>query len=137
MEENNVNVGGMEVNYMARNNGKLITQSEIFELLIKKSKSGNEYKKYVEITSMLVLGYYRRLGNIGAALKAVYEVVNESKDINELITHYNALKEEEKANADSSTESARAKIANMLLNDYKRRFGEGKKEAYNVLVLQS
>ncbi|MGC9099562.1 MAG: hypothetical protein ACP5HW_03415, partial [Candidatus Micrarchaeia archaeon] len=25
----------------------------------------------------------------------------------------------------------------MLLNDYKRRFGEGKKEAYNVLVLQS
>jgi hypothetical protein len=137
MEENNVNVGGMEVNYMARNNGKLITQSEIFELLIKKSKSGNEYKKYVELTGMLMLNYYKRLGSINAAAEAVYEVVNEAKEVNDLILHYNALKEEEKAHADSSAENARAKIANMLLNDYKRRFGEGKKDAYNVLVLQS
>ncbi|MGC8777046.1 MAG: hypothetical protein ACP5P2_03885, partial [Candidatus Micrarchaeia archaeon] len=87
-------------NSVLKENSDQIHENKIFELLIKKSKSGNEYKKYVEITSMLVLGYYRRLGNIGAASKAVYEVVNEAKDINELITHYNALKEEEKTNAD-------------------------------------
>ena len=114
-----------------------LQQSALFELLIKKSKNSNEYKKYSELVGMLMLNYYKRLGNINAATEAVYELLNEANGISDLIAHYNALKEEEKAHADPSAENARAKIANMLLNDYKRRFGEGKKEAYNVLVLQS
>ncbi|MGC8662329.1 MAG: hypothetical protein ACP5RT_00905 [Candidatus Micrarchaeia archaeon] len=128
-----------EVAYMTKENAdkRMIIQNNIFELIIKKSKNGNEYKKYSELVGMLILKYYKRLGSINAAINATYEVIEESGSINDLIAHYNALKEEEKSNVDVSTDNARSKIANMLLNDYKRRFGEGKKDAYNVLVLQS
>ncbi|MFP3289302.1 MAG: hypothetical protein RXO35_02635 [Candidatus Micrarchaeota archaeon] len=133
-----VDVGvGLEVDYMAKDNEKAITHSSIFELIMKKSKNKSEYKKYAELVGMLMLSYNKRLGSISAAEKAVYELISESNSVNDLVMHYNALMEEEKANADKSAENAKARIANMLLNDYKRRFGEGKKEAYNVLVLQS
>jgi len=128
---------GLEVDYMAKDNEKAIAHSSIFELIMRKSKNKSEYKKYAELVGMLMLSYNKRLGSMSAAEKAVYELINESNSVNDLVMHYNALKEEEKANADKSAENAKARIANMLLNDYKRRFGEGKKEAYNVLVLQS
>ncbi|MGC9099638.1 MAG: hypothetical protein ACP5HW_03805 [Candidatus Micrarchaeia archaeon] len=47
-----------------------------------------------------MLNYYKRLGNINAATEAVYELLNEANGISDLIAHYNALKEEEKAHAD-------------------------------------
>ena len=128
---------GFEADYMAKDNEKAIKHSNVFELIMKKSKNKNEYKKYAELVGMLMLSYNKRLGSMSAAEKAVYELVSESNSVNDLVMYYNALKEEEKANADKSTENAKARIANMLLNDYKRRFGDGKKEAYNVLVLQS
>jgi len=111
--------------------------NDIFELILKKSRNKNEYKKYIELAGLLVLSYNKRLGNINIAEKTVYEIIKETANVNDLVNHYIALKNEEKANADKSTENAKARIANMLLNDYKRRFGEGKKEAYNVLVLQT
>ena len=125
-----------ELDYMQEKN-KQLSNSMLFELIMRKSKNKNEYKKYAELTGMLMLSYNKRLGSMSEAEKAVYDLINESNSVNDLVMHYNALKEEEKANADKSTENAKARIANMLLNDYKRRFGEGKKEAYNVLVLQS
>jgi len=128
---------GFEADYMAKDNEKAITHGNVFELIMRKSKNKNEYKRYSELAGMLMLSYNKRLGSMSAAEKAVYDIINESNSVNDLVMHYNALKEEEKGNADKSTENAKARIANMLLNDYKRRFGEGKKEAYNVLVLQS
>jgi len=128
---------GFEADYMAKDNEKAITHGNVFELIMRKSKNKNEYKRYSELAGMLMLSYNKRLGSISEAEKAVYDLINESNSVNDLVMHYNALKEEEKGNADKSTENAKARIANMLLNDYKRRFGEGKKEAYNVLVLQS
>ena len=113
------------------------TSNDIFELILKKSRNKNEYKKYVELAGLLILSYNKRLGNISVAEKTVYELIKETENVNDLVNHYMALKNEEKANADKSAENAKARIANMLLNDYKRRFGEGKKEAYNVLVLQT
>ena len=125
-----------ELDYMQEKD-KQLSNSTLFELIMRKSKNKNEYKKYAELAGMLMLSYNRRLGSMSEAEKAVYDLINESNSVNDLVMHYNALKEEEKGNADKSTENAKARIANMLLNDYKRRFGEGKKEAYNVLVLQS
>ena len=125
-----------ELDYMQEKD-KQVSNSTLFELIMRKSKNKNEYKKYAELVGMLMLSYNKRLGSISEAEKAVYDIINESNSVNDLVMHYNALKEEEKGNADKSTENAKARIANMLLNDYKRRFGEGKKEAYNVLVLQS
>jgi len=125
-----------ELDYMQEKD-KQLSNSILFELIMKKSKNKNEYKRYSELAGMLMLSYNKRLGSISEAEKAVYDLINESNSVNDLVMHYNALKEEEKGNADKSTENAKARIANMLLNDYKRRFGEGKKEAYNVLVLQS
>jgi len=131
-----INMAIEELDYMQEKD-KQLSNSMLFELIMKKSKNKNEYKKYAELVGMLMLSYNKRLGSMNAAEKAVYDLINESNSVNDLVMHYNALREEEKANADKSTENAKARIANMLLNDYKRRFGEGKKEAYNVLVLQS
>jgi len=131
-----INMAIEELDYMQEKD-KQVSNSTLFELIMKKSKNKSEYKKYAELTGMLMLSYNKRLGSMSAAEKAVYELISESNSVNDLVMHYNALNEEEKANADKSTENAKARIANMLLNDYKRRFGEGKKEAYNVLVLQS
>lgn len=135
-----VDVEGLENfeadDFMAKGD-RQVAQKNVYELIIKRSKNKNEYKKYVELVGMLMLSYSKRLGSIEAATEAVYSVVNEANGIEDLMAHYNALKEEENSTADKSAENAKAKIANMLLNDYKRRFGEGKKEAYNVLVLQS
>ncbi|MFP3190843.1 MAG: hypothetical protein RXR31_05870 [Thermoproteota archaeon] len=132
--EDNTNVMlGME----HEENKETDTSNDIFELILKKSRNKNEYKKYVELAGLLILTYNKRLGNISVAEKTVYELIKETENVNDLVNHYMALKNEEKANADKSAENAKARIANMLLNDYKRRFGEGKKEAYNVLVLQT
>ena len=128
---------GLELDQMVNENEKNIMHNNIFELIIRKSKNNNEYKKYVEIVGLLILSYNSRLGNMNLAEKVVYDLINESKSVNDLVMHYNVLKKDEKANTDKNAENARKSIANMLLNDYKQRFGEGKKESYNILVLQS
>ncbi|MGC8710078.1 MAG: hypothetical protein ACP5RF_00470 [Candidatus Micrarchaeia archaeon] len=141
MMESGVSFEGMGVDQMAQKGNEIesgvAAQNHLFELIIKKAKNNTEYRKYAEVTGALVLSYYKRTGSISKAVDAVYMVLSESEDVSELIKHYNALKQEDKSSSDASTDNARAKIANMLLNDYKRRFGESKKEAYNVLVLQS
>jgi hypothetical protein len=141
MMENSISFEGIDVDQMAQKatdiESDTTAQNHLFELIIKKAKNNTEYRKYAEITGALVLSYYKRTGSISKAVEAVYTVLSESGDVSTLINHYNALKQEDKSSSDASTDNARAKIANMLLNDYKRRFGESKKEAYNVLVLQS
>jgi len=141
MMENSISFEGIGADQMAQKatdiESDATAQNNLFELIIKKAKNNTEYRKYAEITGALVLSYYKRTGSISKAVEAVYTVLSESEDVSTLISHYNALKQEDKSSSDASTDNARAKIANMLLNDYKRRFGESKKEAYNVLVLQS
>jgi len=124
---------GLELDQMVNENEKNIIHNNIFELIMRKSKNNNEYKKYVDIVGLLILSYNSRLGNMNLAEKVVYDLINESKSVNDLVMHYNVLKKDEKANADKNAENARKSIANMLLNDYKQRFGEGKKESYNIL----
>ncbi|MEM0086859.1 MAG: hypothetical protein QW774_01805 [Candidatus Micrarchaeaceae archaeon] len=111
---------------------------DINGLIIKKSNSNAEFNKYIELSSKLVLSYYRRLGSINKANEIVYDLVSKAKDVNELVDHYNALKDDEESSKSDAaqTEKAREKIANTLLNDYVKRFGPGKREAYNTLVLQ-
>ncbi|MGC8538568.1 MAG: hypothetical protein ACP5MK_01725 [Candidatus Micrarchaeia archaeon] len=111
--------------------------ARLASLIIKKSRNNNEYKKYSELSSMLMLDYYKRLGSIDDAEQTVYMLVENAKDINELANHYKALQLEEKnGNGDTAGEHARARIINTLFNDYKKRFGPKNAEAYSVLVLQ-
>ncbi len=120
------------------NNGDAKPQVNLHKLLIKKAKNNREYKKYHEIAGTLILNYYKRLGNIDQATDLVYSLVDGADTVEGLLTHYNALMaEEKKENGERSTGHAKSKIANTLLNDYRRRFGQKKSEAYNVLVLQS
>jgi|GEM_PF-1283759 len=107
------------------------------ELIMKKSKSNAEYRKYSELASMLTLAYYKRLGSIANAMSIVYSLVNEATDVNQLAQHYNMLLKDESNSKEKGTEQARAKIANTLINDYRKKFGDKKADAYNTLVLQS
>jgi hypothetical protein len=110
---------------------------DLLKLIIKKSTNNIEYKKYGEYANMLVLGYYKRLGSVDKAYEVVYSLVENAANVQELAKHYNALKKDEKgSNAEAPAERAKERISNTLFNDYKRRFGEKKAEAYKVLVLQ-
>ncbi|MEM0094694.1 MAG: hypothetical protein QW046_01255 [Candidatus Micrarchaeaceae archaeon] len=113
------------------------TGFDITNLIIKKSNSNAEFKRYIELAGMLVLGYYKRIGSISKANEIVYDLVSNAKDVNELANHYKALKgDEDSSKGVDQTERAKEKIANTLLNDYSKRFGPTKREAYNTLVLQ-
>ena len=109
-----INMAIDELDYMQEKD-KQLSNSTLFELIMRKSKNKNEYKKYAELAGMLMLSYNKRLSSMSEAEKAVYDLINESNSVNDLVMHYNALMEEEKANADKSTENAKARIANMLL----------------------
>ena len=132
-EENYVN--------MAAQKGRASTSRsasyDIITLIIRKAKNNKEYKKYVEIASMLILSYYRRLGNLDSAYQTVYKIVEGVDSVTTLLTHYKAIQHDERTNSDNSTEQARKKIASTLINDYKKRFSDKKAEPYELLVLQS
>ncbi len=114
-----------------------VNYSDLLKLIIKKSTNNIEYKKYGEYANMLVLGYYKRLGSVEKAYEVVYSLVENAADVQELAKHYNALRKDERgSNAEAPAEKAKEKIANTLFNDYKKRFGVKKAEAYKVLVLQ-
>jgi hypothetical protein len=129
---------GREVDVMAKQRLEERTgYLNLVELIIKKSKNSREYKKYNEIVSMLILNYYKRLGNIEQATEMVYSLVESADSVHDLMSHHQALVKEEKGSGTSDVDHARAKITNTLLNDYKKRFGNRKVEEYNVLVLQT
>lgn len=110
---------------------------DLLKLIIKKSTNNVEYKKYGEYSNMLVLGYYKRLGSVEKAYDVVYSLVENAEGVQDLAKHYSALKSDEKnGDAETPAERAKEKIANTLLKDYRKRFGEKKAEAYKVLVLQ-
>lgn len=131
-----------ETDYMAKQRAdELENESSNYQnliaLIIKKARNNREYKKYNEATSLLTLGYYKRLGNIDDAMRIVYALVENSGGVEELMRHYHALLNEDKVDGGSDeNEQAKSKIINTMLNDYRKRFGQDKVEAYKVLVLQ-
>ncbi len=112
-------------------------QKTIFERIIKISKSTKEYKKYVEITSLLILDYYKRFFDINKAIQAVDDILTNTTDLNTLMVHHSALKNEENDENLEDVRKSKQKIIEIILDDYGKRFGQVKKEEYNVLVLQS
>ncbi len=114
-----------------------VNYADLLGLIIKKSASNVEYRKYGEYANMLVLGYYRRLGSIEKAYDAVYSLVENAEGVQDLAKHYNALrKDDREGDAEAQAARAKEKIANTLFKDYMKRFGDKKTEAYKVLVLQ-
>lgn len=117
--------------------GESSNYQNLVALMIKKARNNREYKKYNEASSLLTLEYYKRLGNIDDAMRVVYALVENAENIEELMRHYNALLNEDKQEGEANDdEQAKNKIINTMLNDYKKRFGQEKVEAYKVLVLQ-
>ncbi len=109
---------------------------KIFEEMIRRSTNSRDYKKYAEIVFLLILEYYKRVLNIDEAVKIVTELVSTT-DLNGLKMHYNALKEDNKNESDAEFQKSKQKLLNILLNDYVKRFGASKKEAYDLFVLQN
>ncbi len=128
---------GEETEQQTQAQSKNATSANLAELIIRKSKSKAEYRKYSELASMLTLTYYKRMGSMDNAMGIVYSLVNDAADVNQLMQHYNTLLKDESNSKEQSTEQARSKIANTLVNDYRKKFGDRRADAYNTLVLQS
>ena len=115
--------------------GHAINYNDIVLLLIKKSHNKREYKKYSDAVSNLIFNLYVRSGKLENVLNDVYNMLNNANSPNDLLTNLAALENENNENIQDK--EGKERLVRTILNDYIKRFGEKKADAYNMLVLQS
>ncbi len=115
--------------------GHAINYNDIVLLLIKKSHNKREYKKYSDAVSNLIFNLYVRSGKLENVLNDVYNILNNANSPNDLLTNLAALENENNENIQDK--EGKERLVRTILNDYIKRFGEKKADAYNMLVLQS